>query len=77
MPVVNGVTQRVLNDTFYSFTCLSEQTTKFFSCKKKAFLGNIVQLPVGILGAPRIHRSQTPLCISDAKSKSLCHLFVC
>lgn len=34
MPVVNGVTQRVLNDTFYSFTCLGELTTEFFSYKK-------------------------------------------
>lgn len=38
MAVVNGVTQTVLNDTFYSFTCLSEQTTKFFSYKKRLFL---------------------------------------
>lgn len=76
MPVVNGVTQRVLNDTFYSFTCLSEQTTKF-SPTEKAFLANRVQLPVVILGALWIHRSQTVLCIPDAKRKSLCHLFVC
>lgn len=39
VPVVNWITQRVLNDTFYSFTCLSEQTTEnlFFSQTKKVF----------------------------------------
>lgn len=70
--VVNGVTHTVLNDTFYSFTCLSEQTTKFFSYRKRLFLVtefNYLWLYLELNG-----RSQTALFILRSQEQNFMSL---